>query len=459
MLSRIVLAFALVGLILPMASAPTAQGATPAQIEGAIEDGLAWLAAQQRPDGSWGDYDYTQAATGLVVLKFEERANDLGLSPFDPAYPYRQQVEAGLNYLFSSMQVAGGLVQIGGSYPVYNTGIGMMALTASRNPARTVPPLGGAVDGWTYNAALQGMLDWMEDAQNDSGCEIGGWGYDANYVGWSDNSNSGYATMGIGYAITPAYGFGLTVDPSVLTKLSTFIDNVQVASGGSDYDPCLPGMIGENILKTGNLLYEMALVGRPLSDATVQAALGYIESNRSAWTGDAQAMFTMMKGLEAYAIDTLTVGGEDIDWFDEVSDFIVSTQNADGSWPESYGLHLSSSWNLLTLERVVEVPPTPVPPTPVTPTPTATKTPTITPTPTPTATPTPTPTRTPTPDTPHPPGVGGTVMLPPGAIAAESGAAAEGSGWGTATYAALAGVGAVVAIAVGGWYARRRWLR
>ena len=65
------------------------------------------------------------------------------------------------------------------------------------------------------------------------------------------------------------------------------------------------------------------------------------------------------------------------------------------------------------------------------------------------------PTPTPTP----PPGVGGTVKLPAGAIAAESGASAEGSGWGTATWAALAGVGAVVAIGVGGWYARRRWLR
>ena len=40
-----------------------------------------------------------------------------------------------------------------------------------------------------------------------------------------------------------------------------------------------------------------------------------------------------------------------------------------------------------------------------------------------------------------------------------AGTPAEGSGWATATWAALAGVGAVVAIAVGGWYARRRWLR
>jgi hypothetical protein len=39
-----------------------------------------------------------------------------------------------------------------------------------------------------------------------------------------------------------------------------------------------------------------------------------------------------------------------------------------------------------------------------------------------------------------------------------AGTPAEDSGWSAGAYAALAGVGAVVAIAVGGWYARRRWL-
>ena len=101
-----------------------------------------------------------------------------------------------------------------------------------------------------------------------------------------------------------------------------------------------------------------------------------------------------------------------------------------------------------------------------TPSPTSTHTPapptaTFTPTPTKTSTPTNTPVPpTPVPPTPtRPPGVGGTVRLPPAAVAAESANAPEGSGWTVGAYAALASVGAVVAIAVGGWYARRRWLR
>ena len=107
--------------------------------------------------------------------------------------------------------------------------------------------------------------------------------------------------------------------------------------------------------------------------------------------------------------------------------------------------------------------------TPITPTATPTRTPTatpITPTATPTSTPvTPGPTPTPMPPTPTPPppphGVGGTVRLPPAAIAAESGAPADGSGSAVGSYAALAGgiAAAVVALTAGGWYARRRWLR
>lgn len=82
-------------------------------------------------------------------------------------------------------------------------------------------------------------------------------------------------------------------------------------------------------------------------------------------------------------------------------------------------------------------------------TPTPTPTNTFTPTPTPTNTFTPTPTAT-RPNV----GVGGAVKLPPAAITAESGA--SDSGWPVAAY--LGAAGAVLAISVGGWYARRRWL-
>lgn len=354
-IGKLILAIAV---ILPlMVGGLSARAASEEDIEASIQSGLQWLAAEQQPDGSWSG---PTATTCFAVLKFEDRGWELspppGEGPFDPGYVYGPQVEAGLDYLFSQVQESGGLVFVPGHW-VYETGICMMALAASREPGRIVPPVGGPVDGWTYEQVLRGMLDWMEDAQSDGGCEIGGWGYSPNDER-VDNSVTGYATLAIGYAISPVYGFGLTVDPIVLAKLDTFVSNIQhPVSGGSGYelwegqDPCEsdPG----NTLRTGNLLYEMALVGRPLADPTVQAAIGFIENNWPGWMGSAQAAFTMMKGLEAYQIETLGAGIGD--WFDEVSGDIVSTQNPDGSWPPTMwgDSLLATEWNLLTLERVV----------------------------------------------------------------------------------------------------------
>jgi hypothetical protein len=72
---------------------------------------------------------------------------------------------------------------------------------------------------------------------------------------------------------------------------------------------------------------------------------------------------------------------------------------------------------------------------------------------------TPSPTLTPTPrPTAH--GVGGNVLLPPGAVAAEAHTAPEGSGWTVEAYAALVAAvsAAFAALGIGGWYARRRRL-
>ena len=61
------------------------------------------------------------------------------------------------------------------------------------------------------------------------------------------------------------------------------------------------------------------------------------------------------------------------------------------------------------------------------------------------------------------PPVGGIAELPPlaGASTEGAGAPVKGAGWSAGSYAALAGAlaAAAVLIAVGGWYARRRWLK
>jgi len=371
--------------------AQPATAATPEQIEAAVANGLGWLATQQQGDGSWlysgSPSCYTDiATTAIVVLKFEERAKELGVDPFDPeGYEYASNVTNGLNYIFANaVDDPPNGVKLP-CYETYNTGAALMAVSASNAPTRLITT--GPLAGSTYESAASGMLSWLGYAQNTAegfaACDVGGWGYNAPSDGWSDQSNSGYATLGLGFAAAPApAGFELAIPVDVLSRLSLYIDNVQDPvdgdtysyDGGSWYEPC--NMYKwVNILKTGNLLYEMGLVGDdPATSPRVQDAIAYIEahwndtgqqpefpSTSLGWKDAYQAMFAMMKGLESLGIETLTVGGSDIDWFDEVSDVIVANQAGDGSMDRLNALIsegedsaiLRTAWALLTLERVV----------------------------------------------------------------------------------------------------------
>lgn len=362
------------------------------EIELAIEKGLAWLAGQQRSGGDWGYYTSPYyvvdiATTALVLLKFEDRAKELGLNPFETDesaedyFEYATNVIAGFDYIFSYAQYdsINNRIWLPG-YETYETGTVMMAIAASNNPGRTVT-IGTTI--LTFEEVLQYMMNWMEEAQEEGAKEEGGWDYSFNpgdYSDWADQSNTGYATLGIGFAAAASpYGFGLTIPEPVLTKLDTYITNVQdpvdgdAYDGGSWYEPNIPYK-WVNILKTGNLLYEMALVGDEVTDTRVENAINYIEnhwydvghqpefwSTSLGWMDSYQAMFTMMKGFEAFSIETITVGGMDIDWFEEVSTTILANQHEDGYFNQiNTGISegedsqvLRTAWALLTLERVV----------------------------------------------------------------------------------------------------------
>jgi hypothetical protein len=157
----------------------------------------------------------------------------------------------------------------------------------------------------------------------------------------------------------------------VLDELSLWVDVIQddvdgdAEDGGSWYDPTWTWNHWVNILKTGNLIYEMGLVGDGPDAPRVLDAIDYIERHwydgggcGSGWVNHRQAMFTMMKGFESLGIDMIDLDGDDVpeyDWFAGVAQHLVDTQNGDGSWPgDCWGEPvLSTAWALLTLERAV----------------------------------------------------------------------------------------------------------
>ncbi len=121
--------FLVIAVALLLLSAPAVSAATPAQINTAIDKGVIWLAAQQNADGSWGNY-FPTGETGLALLKMEDRAIELGMSPFDASYVYKSNVEKGLQYLFDHVN-ADGSINSEGYEHVYTTSIGLMAICES----------------------------------------------------------------------------------------------------------------------------------------------------------------------------------------------------------------------------------------------------------------------------------------------------------------------------------------
>ncbi len=158
----------------------------------------------------------------------------------------------------------------------------------------------------------------------------------------------------------------MTVPQVTLDELDLWIGVIQDPvngdpdDGGSYYDTWGDWV---NILKTGNLLYEMGLVGDTVATPRVQDAVDYIERHWNDPGGDpgwhdTQAMFTMMKGIESLGIEFLDLdddGTAETEWFPIVAQELIDTQNSDGSWPWSnWGDPiLSTSWALLTLEKAV----------------------------------------------------------------------------------------------------------
>lgn len=311
-------------------------------------------------------------------------------SPFDPTYPYRENVEKGLSWLLEQCafiipigpQPAGNPDTDGDGTGVhfgmalhhrtYTTAAALMAICEAVEMERIVES--GPLAGWTYEEVAEDAMNYLAFGQNDGGNERGGWGYREN-EGWSDQSNSGYVALALGfYETAPPHGCGLTIPQFVKDELEVWTNYIQSGDSGSGYSD--PG--GSNTLRTGNLLQQLALISATEEDPRVQAALKYLchhwydENQDPGWRGPTggvasyQATFTAMKGFTSLRIHEFCA--PPIDWQAECEEVLLAQQQDDGSWPQTmwdsgpyYGDPpiLSTIWALLTLQKVA--PPSQVP--------------------------------------------------------------------------------------------------
>ncbi len=381
----------------------TGFAATEAEKRAAIDAGLAYLATTQNLDGSFdgGGIDYLISNTGSALLAFLEEKDNWGAN----AAAYQAVVDKGLNYLLGNASVVNISNQPAGNpdgdgngvgvkfYPwgtnsrdTYVTGIVLPAIASSGTPDAlvTTGALAGRTDGsgaggaWTYKDVVQNTIDYFAYGQSEAstGVHRGGWRYYANY-GNSDQSTSQWPVI----AALFASEMGVSMPAFVKTELNYWTNAIQQLSGAAQY---MPGTVYGEMNETGALLLMQDYLGRPTSDASVQAALGYInthwqETANSTYDGNfghPYAMWAIYKGLEVtIGLDNMTTitnlhaNPGDIDnpnhgwnWWEDYCEYLVNTQLGNGSWAgySSWGASLATPWYINIL-AATKIPDNPVP--------------------------------------------------------------------------------------------------
>ncbi|MGB6895779.1 MAG: prenyltransferase/squalene oxidase repeat-containing protein, partial [Dehalococcoidia bacterium] len=175
----------------------------------------------------------------------------------------------------------------------------------------------------------------------------GGWGYESDTPWWSDLSNTQFALMALDAA---------ELDPAspVWAKAVTFISRCQnLASnphgfhddGGFIYSP------GEDYWWAGGQSYgsmtaagvwSLLLSDLPVADARLQAALNWLDNlhyhvDQNYPIGNLWLYYYDLTLAKLHAMAEASGWTSGHPWYDDVSDFLVGNQEADGHWPNIEG--------------------------------------------------------------------------------------------------------------------------
>jgi squalene-hopene/tetraprenyl-beta-curcumene cyclase len=342
-------------IVLSLLLAPRVLGAdtSPAdKAQAAIDKGLEYLKAQQKPDGSWERPGDPPGISALVLKAF------MGDKKYDADQPF---LEKGFDKLLSYQKPDGGIFR--DLLANYNTAIAISALAASKE-AEYQPQMQKALE---YLRRLQwtDKVDQVPERQQvkQDDARYGGWGYGKKER--PDGSN-------LQIALDALHDAGVKPDDPAFKAAVVFATRLQNRSesnnqawagndGGFIYSDTDGGvsMAGEYsgpdgkkmIRSYGSMTYaglkSMIYAGLSKDDPRVQAAWEWIRKN---WTFDENPgiklgegnvavsglfyyLHTAARALHAYGEPVVTdAQGKKHDWRAEMIDKLASIQKPDGSW-------------------------------------------------------------------------------------------------------------------------------
>jgi squalene-hopene/tetraprenyl-beta-curcumene cyclase len=325
---------------------------TTAKAQAAIDKGLEFLKAQQKPDNTWQRESDPPAITAIVLKAF------MGDKKYDADQPF---LEKGYTALLKFQQPNGGIYE--DMLANYNTAIALSALAAAKEAEYQ--------EAQNKAVAFLKRLQWSEQPEDvperkpvdENNPTYGGWGYGKRER--ADGSN-------LQITLDALHDAGLNPSDPAYQRAIKFVTRMQNLSetndqpwtgndGGFVYTPADGGasMAGEykaadgrRMLRSyGSMTYaglkSLIYSGLKKDDQRVKAAWAWISTN---WTLDENPGFkeadpataasgiyyyyhTLARTLNAYDEPTITdKAGNKHDWRVELINKLATLQKPDGSW-------------------------------------------------------------------------------------------------------------------------------
>ncbi|MCL4190931.1 MAG: terpene cyclase/mutase family protein [Thermoguttaceae bacterium] len=310
-------------------------GITAADVQQAIDEGVAFLKSQQRPDGSWPGYEnYAGGATSLATLALLNCGVDPADESVAPALALLRQIPP---------------------QHTYSTALQTMVF-ATAEPDR---------DG----ALLGRNVRWLEQSQAGWGPAAGGWSYrftPGGQVMVTDNSNSQFALL----ALYEAERAGVRVDIDTLRRAKTYWARCQNSDGSWSYQGRGAGSGSMTCAGIASVIIADDMIGRldasvergrirccgqdvSKEEDPVERALAWLAENFSvarnplARGGSGSWHLYYLYGMErAGRLVSQRFIGEH-DWYREGAAQLLKMRGANGGWGDS----IETSFALLFLSK------------------------------------------------------------------------------------------------------------
>ncbi len=288
-------------------------GSTESEL--AVARGLAWLAKQQKSNGSWvydGSHkDEVIASTGMGLLPFFAAGQTHRTNPNPKENKYRDKVMAGLMYLIASQKPDGSFKGAGN---MYSHAIGTIALCEA---------FGMTTDKSFLQRPAQAAINYIMNAQGVNGS----WGYQSKSNG--DTSIVGWQLQALQSAKLCK---DLVVRKDVIDKASKFLDSVAQGSAKSTYGYASPGA-GPTTTAVG-LLCRYYVDGWGAQHPGMNAGVEFLTKT---WSPEKGKSYDMYYYYYATQVMHFFEGDTWVKWNAAMRDMLIKLQIDDVAKPATHG--------------------------------------------------------------------------------------------------------------------------